>query len=71
VTDGRWRALATLPVRWTAPAFPLKAADFLNRGVPKGPQLGAALRAAEEAWIAEGFPLAGDALDRIAAAAKR
>ena len=51
-----WRALATLPARWTAPAFPLKAADFIARGVAKGPRLGAALRAAEEAWIAAGFP---------------
>jgi poly(A) polymerase len=54
--DERWRALATVPVRWTAPVFPLCAADFLKRGVPKGPRLGAALRAAEEAWIAADFP---------------
>ncbi len=51
-----WRALATLPQRWTAPAFPLRAADFIKRGVPAGPALGAVLRAAEEAWIAAGFP---------------
>ena len=38
------------------PAFPLKAADFIARGVEKGPVLGAVLRAAEEAWIAAGFP---------------
>ena len=30
------------PTRWTAPAFPLKAADFIARGVAKGPRLGAA-----------------------------
>jgi poly(A) polymerase len=54
--DGDWRALATLPQRWTAPAFPLKAADFIERGVEKGPALGVAMRAAEEAWIAAGFP---------------
>ena len=52
-----WRALATLPQRWTAPNFPLKAADFIRRGVPKGRALGAALRAAEQAWIAADFPL--------------
>ena len=39
-----------------APVFPLKAADFMARGVGKGPALGAALRAAEEAWIAADFP---------------
>ena len=50
-------AIVLLPGRWTAPAFPLKAADFIARGVPKGPALGAALRAAEEAWMAAGFPM--------------
>jgi tRNA nucleotidyltransferase/poly(A) polymerase len=57
VADQAWRALATLPARWTAPAFPLRAADFMARGVEEGPALGAAIRAAEEAWIAAGFPL--------------
>jgi len=54
--DRGWQELATLPQRWTAPRFPLKAADFLNRGVPKGPEMGAALRAAEQAWIDADFP---------------
>jgi tRNA nucleotidyltransferase/poly(A) polymerase len=54
--DARWRDLATLPEHWTAPAFPLKAADFLARGVEKGPRLGKALAAAESAWLAAGFP---------------
>ena len=63
--DGAWRALATLPQRFSAPVFPLRAADFLARGVPKGPQLGAALRAAEEAWIAEDFPTDVGLLDAI------
>jgi poly(A) polymerase len=67
--DVRWRALATLPARWTAPTFPLKAADFIARGVAKGPALGEALRAAEEAWIAADFPLAGAAIAAIADAA--
>jgi poly(A) polymerase len=71
VTDAAWHELATLPARWRAPAFPLKAADFTKRGVPKGPQLGAALRAAEEAWIAADFPAAKDALAQIAEAAIR
>ena len=54
--DDAWRDLATLPRRWTAPSFPLKAADFIARGVAKGPALGAAMRAAEAAWIEQGFP---------------
>jgi len=65
-SDAEWRALATLPQRWTAPTFPLKAAHFTRRGVAKGPALGAALRAAEAAWIAANFPLARDAVEKIA-----
>ena len=37
--DDAWRDLATLPQRWTAPVFPLKAADFIRRGVAAGPAL--------------------------------
>jgi poly(A) polymerase len=64
--DTRWQALATLPLRWRAPAFPLKAADLIARGVEKGPPLGAALRAAEEAWIAADFPAEAAAVAAIA-----
>jgi poly(A) polymerase len=69
--DPAWRDLATLPARWTAPRFPLKSADLVARGVVKGPALGDALRATEEAWIAAGFPLDRPALDRIADDAAR
>ena len=69
--DGNWHALASLPRRWDAPAFPLKAADLLARGVLKGPRLGAALAAAEEAWIAADFPLDPPAVQAIADAAAR
>jgi poly(A) polymerase len=51
-----WRALATLPQRWTPPAFPLRAGDLMARGVAKGPALGRALATAEARWIAAGFP---------------
>jgi poly(A) polymerase len=67
--DRTWHDLATLPQRWTARAFPLKAGDFMRRGLAAGPALGAALRAAEEAWIAADFPLDPAALDAIAAQA--
>ena len=62
VADDHWHDLVLLPGRWSAPEFPLKAADFIARGVPKGPALGAALRAAEEAWIAQDFPMDAAAL---------
>jgi poly(A) polymerase len=67
--DADWHALATLPQRWTAPAFPLKAADLMQRGVDKGPALGVAMRAAEEAWIAADFPQDAAELAAIADAA--
>jgi poly(A) polymerase len=69
--DGAWRELAHLPQRWTAPVFPLKAADFIRRGIEAGPALGAALRAAEEAWIAADFPADRSALEAIAKRAVR
>jgi poly(A) polymerase len=63
--DAAWRDLAMLPQRWTAPVFPLKAADFIARGLEKGPGLGAALSRAEQTWIAQGFPLDRQALNEI------
>ncbi|HXW23502.1 MAG TPA: CCA tRNA nucleotidyltransferase [Xanthobacteraceae bacterium] len=69
--DAHWRAIATLGERWVAPVFPLKAADLMMRGVPRGPRLGAALAAAEEAWIAQGFPDDKAAVAAIAEAAAR
>jgi poly(A) polymerase len=63
--DRSWHDLATLPQRWIAPRFPLKATDFFSRGVPKGPEMGAALRAAEQAWIDADFPQDRAAIDAI------
>jgi poly(A) polymerase len=71
VADARWHALATLPARWQVPAFPLRAADFFARGVARGPALGQALRAAEAAWIAQGFPADAATIAAIADAAAR
>ncbi len=64
--DSSWRDLVTLPQRWTIPAFPLQAADFMRRGVPAGPALGVALRAAEAAWIGADFPAGRAAIELIA-----
>ena len=63
--DDAWRELVTLPQRWAVPVFPLRAADFIARGVEKGPLLGAALERAEKAWVAAGFPMERRALDGI------
>jgi poly(A) polymerase len=64
--DAAWRALVALPAHWTVPQFPLRAADFISRGVEKGPRLGEALSAAEQSWIAAGFPRDRAALEQIA-----
>ncbi|TPQ39909.1 CCA tRNA nucleotidyltransferase [Bradyrhizobium guangdongense] len=66
VTSQRWRELAELPQRWTAPKFPLKAADFIARGMAEGPALGHVLTLAEDAWLAADFPLDEAALAAIA-----
>jgi tRNA nucleotidyltransferase/poly(A) polymerase len=61
-----WQNLATLPQRWQAPAFPLKAADFVARGIAEGPALGHVLTIAEDAWLAADFPLDPAAVSDIA-----
>ncbi len=61
-----WRKLADLPARWTAPKFPLKAADFIARGMAQGAELGQALALAEDAWLAAEFPLDRLSLETIA-----
>jgi poly(A) polymerase len=69
--DLAWRALAELPRTWSAPEFPLKAADFMTRGLAAGPALGAAMRAAEQAWIAADFPADAATIQSIADHAAR
>ncbi|WP_375314814.1 CCA tRNA nucleotidyltransferase [Bradyrhizobium sp. A5] len=66
VHSSRWRELAELPLRWTPPKFPLRAADFIARGMAEGPALGHVLTLAEDAWLAADFPLEEAALASIA-----
>jgi poly(A) polymerase len=61
-----WRELALLPQRWSAPKFPLKAADFIARGIAEGAALGQVLALAEDAWLAANFPLDETVLKAIA-----
>jgi tRNA nucleotidyltransferase/poly(A) polymerase len=61
-----WKALVTLPDRWQAPVFPLKAADFMARGIAKGPGLGHVIALAEDAWLALDFPMDAEAVNDIA-----
>jgi poly(A) polymerase len=64
-----WKRVLSLPERWIAPEFPIRAADFLTRGVVEGPAVGHALRAAEGLWVAEVFPMDAPTLSRIVAQA--
>jgi poly(A) polymerase/tRNA nucleotidyltransferase (CCA-adding enzyme) len=64
--DARWADHATLPDRWTPPALPLKAADFIARGISEGPALGHVLALAEDAWLAANFPLDAGSLKALA-----
>jgi poly(A) polymerase len=61
-----WIELARLPQRFTPPRFPLRAADFIARGVAEGPGLGHVLTLAEDAWLAADFPLEPHSLASIA-----
>ena len=61
-----WTEHVTLPDRWTAPAFPLKASDFVSRGIAEGPALGHVLGLAEDGWLAENFPMDAASLKTLA-----
>ena len=66
VDPAPWIELARLPQRFTPPKFPLRASDFIARGVAEGPALGHVLTLAEDAWLAADFPLEPAALASLA-----
>ena len=41
---------------WTPPRLPITGGALVSRGLDKGPQVAAALKAIEDRWLAEGFP---------------
>nr|WP_279306596.1 CCA tRNA nucleotidyltransferase [Microvirga solisilvae] len=57
----------------SVPVFPLRGADLVERGIPKGPKVGEILSAARQAWLAEGCrtdeAYAKDLLNRVLAQA--
>jgi len=56
VDDGARTERVTLPMRWTAPALPVRGADVVARGVTPGPAVGRIVNAFEDWWIGAGFP---------------
>lgn len=65
VGDRNWRALHALPDHWPPPRLPWRGGDLKKRGISAGPRVGDILRAAEERWIARGFPAEQSALDAL------
>ena len=55
IESAHWMVLADLAMGWTPPTFPLRGADLVKAGVPKGPKLGKALAALEALWVRSGF----------------
>ncbi|GHA82038.1 cytidine(C)-cytidine(C)-adenosine (A)]-adding enzyme [Algimonas arctica] len=58
IKSTQWMGLADLAMGWTPPTFPVRGADLLSAGVPKGPKLGKALTALEALWVRSGFSTA-------------
>lgn len=56
------RAALSLANTWQKPVLPVSGKDMLAGGVQAGPQVGAALRVMEGAWVASDFTLDRDAL---------
>ncbi len=53
--ESRYPPLLALARSWVPPAFPLRGADIVARGIPPGPRVGALLTAIEAWWIAGDF----------------
>jgi tRNA nucleotidyltransferase/poly(A) polymerase len=54
--DAEWREAARYLDETPAPAFPIKGADLIARGVPPGRKLGETLKTLQAKWIRAGFP---------------
>ncbi len=67
--DAAWRAAFAFLREAPDLKLPVSGADFIARGIAPGPELGAALKRFEEAWIAADFPLEPDDFARLMAAA--
>lgn len=55
IESAHWMVLADLAMGWKPPTFPVRGADLMAVGVPKGPALGKALTALEALWVRSGF----------------
>jgi poly(A) polymerase len=60
-----WSAAISCAKSFNPPSLPWRAADLVERGVPRGPRLGAVLRALEQRWCGLDFPSDPNALEKI------
>lgn len=61
-----WRIVLNQINTWQRPTIPVTGADLLANGILQGPQLGAALRTLEQAWLESDFQLdQADLLKRL------
>ena len=51
-----WRHGIDALRNWSPPVFPIKGGEIVARGLTAGPLVAKTLKAAEQQWIAEGFP---------------
>ncbi len=57
VSDARAKDMLSFIERWERPDFPLKGADAIAAGVPRGPEMGRVLEQLEAAWVESDFTL--------------
>jgi poly(A) polymerase len=58
-------AALSLAATWASPKFPISGGQLIGRGLRAGPEVSAALKHAEAAWIAAGFPDDKPSLERL------
>ena len=54
--EATWRDGVEALRNWSPPVFPIKGGEIVSRGLTAGPLVAKTLKAAEQIWIAEGFP---------------
>jgi poly(A) polymerase len=54
-SEDDWRTLLAFVESWQRPTFPVSGDDVIAAGIPKGPPVGAAMKALEALWLKGGF----------------
>jgi len=70
VQAGKFSALLKITEAYEKPVFPLSGQDLIEAGIPKGPEMGQRLKAAEAVFVETGFTLDKAALLEVAKISK-